>query len=121
MSSQTPRPVLIALEVRDGRRCAWTGQESDRLVPQHRQGGAGGRRDKHRLSNVVWLDSILNGRIEAEAELQAEALRRGIKISGFADPTRTPIEHAVHGVVTLDDAGGVHQTEKGAGPWAFAE
>jgi len=117
VSSQTPRLVLVALEARDGRRCAWTGQESDRLVPQHRQGGAGGRKNKHRLSNVVWLDSILNGRIEAEAALQAEALRRGIKISGFADPTATPIEHAVHGLVLLDDDGGVHQTEKEATPW----
>ena len=117
----TPVALLAVLNERDGHRCAWTGQESDRLVPQHRQGGAGGRRDKHRPSNVVWLDSILNGRIEAEPELQAEALRRGIKISGFADPTATPIEHAVHGLVLLDDAGGVHQTPKGAGPWAFAE
>ena len=117
MSSQTPRPVLVGLEKRDGRRCAWTGQESDRLVPQHRQGGAGGRRDKHRLSNVVWLDSILNGRIEAEAGLQAEALRRGIKISGFADPTATPIEHAVHGLVLLDDAGQWAPVPKETTPW----
>ena len=117
MSSPTPRGLLAVLDQRDGHRCAWTGQESDRLVPQHRQGGAGGRRDKHRPSNVVWLDSLLNGRIEAEAALQAEALRRGIKISGFADPTATPIQHAVHGLVLLDDDGGVHQTTKETSPW----
>ncbi|ROS52948.1 hypothetical protein [Frigoribacterium sp. PhB24] len=117
MSSPTPRGLLAVLEQRDGRRCAWTGQESDRLVPQHRQGGAGGRKNKHRPSNVVWLDSILNGRIEAEADLQAEALRRGIKISGFADPTATPIQHAVHGLVLLDDDGRWAPAPKETTPW----
>lgn len=69
----------------------------------------GGRKDKHRLSNVVWLDSIMNGLIESDADLQAEAVARGIKISGFADPTTTPIVHAIHGLCYLDDVGGVHE------------
>lgn len=74
----------------------------------------GGRKDKHRLSNVVWLDSIVNGEIESVPSMQREAVRRGIKISGFADPERTPIEHAKHGFVLLDDNGGVRPARKDA-------
>ncbi|NII42274.1 hypothetical protein E9228_002932 [Curtobacterium flaccumfaciens] len=108
MSSQTPAPLLAALEARDGRRSAWTGNESDTLVPQHRQGGMGGRRSKHRLSNVVWLESSINGEIEADPEMQAEAVRRGIKIGGHDDPELVEVRHAVHGLVLLRDDGGVH-------------
>jgi hypothetical protein len=39
--------------------------------------------------------------------MQAEAVRRGIKVSLHADPATIPIEHAVHGLVLLDDHGGV--------------
>lgn len=96
----TPKPVLRALDERDGHVCAWHGVDGDEtgercdpdtLVPQHRQGGMGGRRNKHRLSNVVWLDSLMNGLIESDAVLAAEARRRGIKISIHADPTRVPV------------------------------
>lgn len=116
MSDQTPRRLLVKLEHRDGRRSAWTGNESDTLVPQHRQGGMGGRRSKHRLSNVVWLESDVNGAIEADPTLQAEAVRRGIKIGGHADPSTVPVEHAVHGLVLLDDAGAVRPLQE-APPW----
>lgn len=61
---------------------------------------------KHRPSAVVWLESLINGQIEADAEMQREAVRRGIKISKFQNPATTPIEHAVHGRVLLDDEGG---------------
>jgi len=30
-------------------------------------------------------------------------------VSGFADPAETPIDHAVHGLVYLDDQGGFRQ------------
>ncbi|MDQ7877343.1 hypothetical protein Q9R08_05065 [Microbacterium sp. QXD-8] len=100
------------LDKRDGHRCAWTGEESDRLVPQHRAGGMGGSPSKHRASNVVWLDSIRNGLIESDPELQAEALRRGIKVSKFADTTEVPILHAVHGLVRLNDEGGWEPVEE---------
>lgn len=103
----TPKALLAALDARDGHVCAWTGVDTGRLVPQHRQGGMGGRKGKHRLSNLVWLDSILNGRIEAEPALQAEAVERGIKISGFEDPQVAPVRHAVHGRVRLFDDGSV--------------
>lgn len=107
-----PKRLLTALDARDGRVCAWHGESSEcdpeTLVPQHRQGGMGGRKGKHRLSNLVWLDSLTNGLIEADAGLQAEAVRRGIKISGFDEPSHAPIHHAVHGLCLLDDYGGVH-------------
>lgn len=103
--SGTPKALLKALEARDGHRSAWTGNDVDTLVPQHRQGGMGGRRNKHRLSNVVWLESDINGLIESDAEWQAEAVERGIKISGFEEPTLVRIRHAVHGLVLLNDDG----------------
>lgn len=66
----------------------------------------GGRAEKHQLSNVDWLDSLTNGAIEADPEMQAEARRRGIKISNYAtDPSRIPIFHAVHGWRLLDYSG----------------
>ncbi|QIK64119.1 hypothetical protein G7068_13630 [Leucobacter viscericola] len=103
MSKHTPKAVLRDLEGRDGHVSAWTGEDCPELVPQHRQGGMGGRKDKHRGSNVVWLESLINGLIESDPEFQAEAIRRGIKISLHADPTEVPIEHAVHGFVKLTD------------------
>lgn len=104
----TPKAVLKALTARDGHLSAWTGNDDDTLVPQHRQGGMGGRRDKHRLSNVVWLESLINGLIESDPTWQAEALRRGIKISSFAEnPADIPITHAVHGRCLLTDGGTV--------------
>lgn len=106
MSATTPRKTLRMLDHRDGHRCAWTGQDSDTLVPQHRAGGMGGSPTKHRASNVVWLDSIINGLIESDVEMQREAYRRGIKISKFMDSSVTPVRHAVHGWVLLDDEGG---------------
>lgn len=99
----TPKPLLRQLEKRDGHRSAWTGNDVDTLVPQHRYGGMGGRKDKQRLSVVVWLESEINGLIESDPGWQAEAIRRGIKISGFADPLMIPVEHAVHGLVLLHD------------------
>jgi hypothetical protein len=81
MSSRTPRATLVAIDARDGaRRCVMTATEGDRVVPQHRQGGMGGRPDKHRPENVVWADSILNGLIEADAALQDAAKAHGVKI-----------------------------------------
>lgn len=104
----TPKALLRKLTERDGHRSAWTGDDVDTLVPQHRQGGMGGRKNKHRLSNVVWLESEINGLIESDAGWQAEALVRGIKVSLHDEPSHVPIEHAVHGRVLIDDDGGVH-------------
>lgn len=108
MSRSTPRLVLRAITARDGHECVWHGPScgTDMLVPQHRQGGMGGRKNKHRLSNVVWLCSITNGDIEADADLADEARRRGIKISLHADPTSVPVEYPDGSVWWLDDEGG---------------
>jgi hypothetical protein len=87
----TPKALLMALELRDGHVSAWTGDDCPELVPQHRQGGMGGRRDKHRLENVVWLESSLNGLIESDANLQREAVARGIKVASWHDPAHVPV------------------------------
>jgi len=109
-----PKRLLAALDARDAHVCAWTGIDTGRLVPQHRQGGMGGRKGKHRLSNLVWLDSLINGLIESDPVYQAEALRRGIKISLHADPLEVPVEHVIHGLVLLDDAGNVSEVSSGS-------
>lgn len=108
VSKPTPKALLRALERRDGHECVWHGEScgTDTLVPQHRQGGMGGRKDKHRLSNVVWLCSLLNGEIESNADLAGEARRRGIKISLHADPTVVPVVYPDGRCYYLDDFGG---------------
>ena len=110
--NHTPQALLKVIERRDpDRACAWHTKglcDPETRVPQHRQGGMGGRADKHRPSNVVWLCSEVNGLIESNARYQARARARGIKISGFSDPRMEPIDHALHGPVLLDDNGGVH-------------
>lgn len=105
MSRSVPKAVLRALEARDGHRSAWTGDDCPELVPQHRQGGMGGRANKHQLSNLVWLEAALNGLIESDPRYQAEAVRRGIKVSGFADPRLVRVDHAVHGPCFLTNDG----------------
>lgn len=114
----TPQSVLRAVTARDGHQSAWTGDDSETLVPQHRQGGMGGSPTKHRLSNVVWLESHTNGDIESDPAMQAEAYSRGIKVSRFVDVAAVPILHAVHGWVLLDDEGGVTPVDA---PDDFAE
>ncbi|ERG63514.1 hypothetical protein L332_03465 [Agrococcus pavilionensis RW1] len=114
MSDVTPKWLLRALDERDGHVCAWHGAEArsdvcrpGTLVPQHRDGGMGGSAVKHRLSNVVWLDSLTNGLIEADPTMQAEAYRRGVKLRGDVVTEEEPIEHAVHGRCFLLDDGSV--------------
>lgn len=74
MSNQTSKPLLEALEVRDGERSAWTGNEGDTLDTQHRRGvdgcrlrGGGGVRSDLVVSEIVEKVGSrirLNGRIE---------------------------------------------------------
>lgn len=100
----TPRSLLKALEVRDGRECLWHGTDTGRLVPQHRVGGMGGSKTKHRLVNVVWLDLITNGLIESDPHMQRLAMARGVKVSKFADPARVPVFYAhQHAWFVLED------------------
>lgn len=84
MADRTPAATIRTIDERDAddgtRRCVMTGTEGDRIIPQHRQGGMGGRRDKHQPVNVLWLDSILNGLIEHDAGWQATAKAWGVKV-----------------------------------------
>jgi len=104
----TPKAALKKLEKRDGKECAWHGEtcDTDTLVPQHRMGGMGGSKTKHRLSNLVWLCSAMNGDIESDADLAAEARRRGIKVSFWADTTAVPVIYPDGEPYWLDDEGG---------------
>ena len=90
----TPKSLMKTITQRDGHESFWTGDDVPELVPQHRQGGMGGSSRKHRPSNVIWLESLLNGLIESDSELQAEAFRRGVKVSQHADPEKVPIMSA---------------------------
>ena len=87
----TPKATLAAVTQRDGHVSVWTGEDVPELVPQHRQGGMGGSRTKHRLSNVIWLESLLNGLIESDPDMQAEAVRRKIKVSQHDDTETIPV------------------------------
>lgn len=96
-----PKAILRAITERDGHRSAWTGLDVDTLVPQDRGNRGMGGRSVYELANYVWLEAEYNGLIESDAKWAAEARRRGIKISRFADPRLIEIDHAVHGRVFL--------------------
>jgi len=101
-----PKRLLKAITARDGHRCAWSGQDTDTLVPHHRANrGSGGYKAGDGIANLVWLDAHINGEIESVSEMAEIARGRGIKISKFSTPAEQPIDHAVHGLVTLNDDG----------------
>lgn len=104
----TPKRVLRAIEKRDGHECVWHGElcGTDVLVPQHRQGGMGGSKTKHRLSNVIWLCSRMNGDIESDADLAEVARFRGIKVAFWEDPASVPVLYPDGKWWVLDDHGG---------------
>lgn len=98
------KKLLAALRARDGDVCAWSGIETETLVPHHRANrGAGGFKGADRLSNLVLVDSIANGRFESDLQKKAQLL--GFKISRYADPESIPLFHKVHGWVLLKDDG----------------
>lgn len=81
---------------RDKGVCAYTGLASDRLVVHHRANrGMGGAKSADVLSNLVLVDSILNGRFEHD--LQTEATELGFKISRYARPESIPLFHRGYG------------------------
>ena len=112
----TPKPLLKALDLRDGRACAWHWVgvcDAETLVPHHRANrGMGGRPSLHSIANLVWLCSSVNGLIESDHEWAVSARLRGIKISSHSDPDAEPITHAVHGRCFLNDDGTVTGAEK---------
>lgn len=103
------KPLQRAMDARDGHRCVWHWEgacDAETLVPHHRVNrGMGGRRSLNRLSNLVWLCSAVNGLIESDPEWADSARKRGIKLSGHAEPSDVLIVHAVHGSVWLLDDG----------------
>ncbi len=101
MADRTPATVILSLDRRDAlraRACVMTGTETERIVPQHRQGGAGGRKNKHRLTNVLWLDSVVNGWIESNADWAAQAQASGVKVPIWVEDERlVPVYFANEG------------------------
>lgn len=98
------KKLLAALRDRDGDVCAWSGIETETLVPHHRANrGAGGFKGADRLSNLVLVDSIVNGRFESDLQHKAKLL--GFKISRYSDPEAISLFHKVHGWVLLKDDG----------------
>lgn len=102
-----PKKIVEALRARDGDVCAFTGVTSDRLVPHHRANrGHGGFKAGDKLSNLVLVDSIVNGRFEDDLQKKAQLL--GFKISRYAEPESIPILHkGFSGWVLLKDDGSV--------------
>ena len=105
------KALIAQLRARDGDVCAWSGVETDTLVPHHRANrGAGGFKRADRLSNLVLVDSIANGRFEADLQEKAKLL--GFKISRYADPESIPLFHKMWGWVLLKDDGTVVRLER---------
>lgn len=98
MADHTPKKALALLDQRDERRCILTDYRGDRIVPQHRQGGMGGSKFKHRTANLLHIDSITNGLLEADADLKRRAKVYGVSIPSWAYPEKVPVfyphEHA---------------------------
>ncbi|MEV7827526.1 hypothetical protein [Microbacterium enclense] len=89
------KPQLATLRTRDNDRCVWTGNHTDRLIPQHRVNrGMGGNRHLNVLTNGLLLDSIINGLIESDPTLGVVAKAFGIKVERWADPTDVPVFYA---------------------------
>lgn len=106
-------PIYRKLFGRD-QACVWHGWacDQDTLVPQHRAGkGMGGSQRGDRLSNLVLLCSRFNGLIESDADVAELAREKGVKVSRSAITTLAPLQHAVLGVVYLDDEGGYWPSE----------
>ena len=102
------RKLLRALNQRDGHRSAWTGRDTETLVPHHRVNrGIGGCPSLDRIENLVWLESGINELIESDLEWAQEARRRGVKLGRWQFPESVAVEHAVHGRVLLTGSGQV--------------
>ena len=102
---------MKALRERDGDVCAWSGVETDTLVPHHRANrGAGGFKGADRLSNLILVDSVANGRFESD--LQGKAKLLGFRISRYSGPEMVPLFHKVWGWVLFKDDGSVIRLEQ---------
>lgn len=76
---------------RDGSSVA-TGKITDDLVPNHRRNrGMGG--SKTSPSDIVIMESGLNGDLESSATSRAAAIYYGWKLESWQDPTEEPFYH----------------------------
>lgn len=94
MADHTSKAALRLLDARDPRVCVLTGYQGPRMVPQHRQTGAGGRKDKHRTANILWIDSLPNGIITADADAQLIAKVYGVTVPFWADVEAVPVRYS---------------------------
>jgi len=112
-----PAPVQDLVRARSGGTCEGCGRREATEMHHRKYRARGGQ---HAASNLLHLCGWGNhtgchGLAHSEAGRQL-----GWSVNSWADPAATPIEHAVHGLVLLDDAGDVHQTQEGPGPWRNA-
>jgi hypothetical protein len=116
--SAIPAPVLETVRARSGGACEGCHAREASEMHHRRFRSRGGQ---HTAANLLHLCGWGNHTgCHGIAHSQA-GHDKGWSVNSWADPAATPIEHAVHGLVLLDDDGGVHKTQEGAGPWAFAE
>lgn len=105
--------VVKLVQSRDFGCCAYCGSGVDgergyHWSVQHRQpAGMGGDRRAHTASNLVLLHGSgttqCHGWVESH---RTEATKLGLLVRRPSTPLLTPIEHAIHGLVLLDDEGG---------------
>lgn len=116
-----PIPAVVEIvEFRDDDRCAWCGlgirgtRGVDYSVHHRRPRRAGGdkRPETNRAANLVLLHgSATTSCHRAVESARAAARDKGLLLWATQLPAATPIHHAVHGLVLLDDLGGVTPCE----------
>lgn len=83
--------------------CGCMGRE-ETYVPQHRKNrGLGGSKLLDTPSNIIVMCSELNGLIESNADLAAQAEQFGWKLKRWQDPAETPVFDRATGEWSLID------------------
>jgi hypothetical protein len=105
--------VVKLVQSRDFGCCAYcghgiNGERGRDWSLHHRQpAGMGGDRKAHTAANLIMLDgcgvTACHGWVESH---RTEATKLGFLVRRPSKPLLTPIEHAMHGLVLLDDEGG---------------
>lgn len=87
--------------------CVATGQETDRLIPNHRiDRGMGGSKLLDNPENLVLMDSIINGLITHDKDWERKAFKYGWSLESWQDPATEPFYHI-----------GLHQWVQPDGDW----
>ena len=109
-----PAPVQDLVRARSGGTCEGCCRREATEMHHRKYRARGGQ---HTAANLLHLCGWGNHTgCHGEAHTAA-GQDKGWSVASWADPAATPIEHAVHGLVLLDDAGGVHHARKEATPW----